>query len=313
MGAGVMIIKFARWIKRQLRFLINLVKKRRLKNLLILSNNFKKSQYNFTTKDVHLFVTESFAPLPKMELGVIEDCPGIITVKINNHSIFWPSNMGSQDLPWLYHEVFDCFDINPSSYDNPIIDFQAKDWIIDAGAAEGFFSIFALQRSSAKIYVMEPLQPIQESLRKTLCNYASPDRFELLATGLGKSSGLAHMEINQAHLCDSKIIENPSLIDRNNLQKINIISLDDIALKYPLSSRGLVKMDIEGYEMEALKGASWMLNNLKPALAIAVYHGIDNARLCSEIIKAANPSYTIEYRGYYGFFDPPRPYILFAY
>jgi FkbM family methyltransferase len=268
--------------------------------------------YNFSASEISLYVSEKFMSLKKMSIALIPK-GNISLIAIGDHTIFWPSHLSANDLPWLHHEVFDSFDANPSSYDHPLFDFQAKKWIIDAGAAEGFFSIFALQKSSAKIYAIEPLQVMQESLRKTLCNYASPDRFELLMAGLGGSSGLAYLDINQSHLCDSKIIDSPILADNENLQKINIVTLDKITSKYSLNSKGLIKMDIEGYEMEALKGASWTLKNLKPALAIAVYHDLDNARLCAEIIKSANSSYTIEFRGYYGFFDPPRPYILFAY
>ena len=56
-------------------------------------------------------------------------------------------------------------------------------------------------------------------------------------------------------------------------------------------------MDIEGYKMNALKGAEKTLRNLKPSLAIAVYHEYENALRCKEIIKKANPDYEFEFRG----------------
>jgi hypothetical protein len=64
--------------------------------------------------------------------------------------------------------------------------------------------------------------------------------------------------------------------------------------------------------MNALRGASVVLKELKPKLAVAVYHNLNNANECAAIIMKANPAYKIEFRGMYGYFDPPRPYMLFA-
>ncbi|KKM84494.1 hypothetical protein LCGC14_1298540 [marine sediment metagenome] len=75
----------------------------------------------------------------------------------------------------------------------------------------------------------------------------------------------------------------------------------------------MIKMDIEGYEMSALRAAMSLMKNHKPRLAIAVYHELENALKCAEIIKNANPTYKVEFRGYYGYFEPARPYMLFAY
>jgi len=121
-----MIKKFARGIKQQLRFLINQIKKRQLKIHLLQKNKLEISRYTFTIKDIELFVTERFISLPKMGVGAVDDSPHIIMATINNIPIFWPKDMQIQDLPWLYHEVFDSFDTNPSSYDNPILDLPPK-------------------------------------------------------------------------------------------------------------------------------------------------------------------------------------------
>jgi len=74
----------------------------------------------------------------------------------------------------------------------------------------------------------------------------------------------------------------------------------------------MIKMDVEGAEMDALLGGTQLLRNQKPKLAVAVYHDYDNAKLCSDIILQANPAYHIEFRGMYNWFYPARPYLLFA-
>jgi len=50
---------------------------------------------------------------------------------------------------------------------------------------------------------------------------------------------------------------------------IPVCSLDDVLTTNPVN---FIKMDIEGYEKEALRGARELINNNKPCLAISLYH-----------------------------------------
>jgi FkbM family methyltransferase len=116
---------------------------------------------------------------------------------------------------------------------------------------------------------------------------------------------------NPKHICDSKI--NVKNIKSSYTELVTISTIDKILEKQNFFGKGMIKMDIEGFEMKALEGAKNTLKTLKPSLAIAVYHEYDNANRCAEIIQKANSEYKIELRGCYGYFKPARPYMLFAY
>ena len=96
------------------------------------------------------------------------------------------------------------------------------------------------------------------------------------------------------------------------VELVTVTTIDKVIQGQNFFGNGLIKMDIEGFEMKALEGAKNTLRTLKPSLAIAVYHEYENANKCAEIIKNANPEYKIELRGCYGYFKPARPYMLFA-
>ena len=54
-------------------------------------------------------------------------------------------------------------------------------------------------------------------------------------------------------------------------EEMEIISIDDFVVEHDLSI-GLIKMDLEGYEFEALKGAKNTIEKFKPVLLISIYH-----------------------------------------
>jgi FkbM family methyltransferase len=267
--------------------------------------------YRFTIKDYYLYFLERMISLPKLK--IVNELEGLNKVLLNDVKIFWPSSVNPQSLPWLYHEVFTNFIFNPSSYDHPLIDISTKDWILDAGAAEGFFSYFCankVKKNNTKIILLEPLKVMQKPLLETFNDF--PDNMiTIVKTAIGDFNGTVSFETDSVNLCDSKVTSegmNPSA----ETEVTNMVTLDTFCDEWQLRQNGLIKMDIEGFEMKALMGAKSILASYKPALAIAVYHDYENAKKCADIIKSANNSYKIELRGCYGYFSPPRPYILFA-
>lgn len=56
-----------------------------------------------------------------------------------------------------------------------------------------------------------------------------------------------------------------------NLEKIEIVTIDDFVFKNNLDI-GLIKMDIEGYEMKAIRGAFETIKRDRPILLISIYH-----------------------------------------
>lgn len=292
------------------------IEKQHLKRKLLLDLRNIQSGYDFTESDVDLYVTERFVRLPKCVMEKTSD-PELVIVTISGRTIFWPAILPDRDLPWLFHEVFDDFTTNPSSYNHPELGYGNRKWVIDAGAAEGYFSMFALEKApDASIISVEPLSLMYKALSKTFASQAGCKKSIVVSAALGDKPGWSDIQVDYEHICDSRLLlqagETAPLESDSATQRVQVTTLDQLAIQHFLGAGGLIKMDIEGYEMAALSGASNVLKKYKPALAIAVYHDLENARKCADKIKAANSSYKIEFRGCYGYFDPPRPYMLFA-
>lgn len=273
----------------------------------------KNGIYNFSSKDLELYLVEKKTKMQNKESFQITE--SLKKVTVSNHVIFWPTNVSDEDLPWLYHEIFDPFNINPSSYDHPAMKYEKSDWIIDAGCCEGYFSLFSFDKNpKCSLIALEPLAEMKESLDKTFEIQKNKNKFYLEEKALGKECGVVQFQFNCEHLCDSSMTIDDTIIEsqKNSCYGVPVINLDALMLKYLLKENGIIKMDIEGAEMDALEGGVELMNKYKPRLAIAVYHDYENALKCKEIILKANPQYKVEFRGMYGYFNPPRPYMLFA-
>jgi FkbM family methyltransferase len=304
-----------RAVKCLFRPVVHIIRKWLLKKQQLSIVKRSNTNYKFTVKDIDLYVEEIFTSLPTC-LTENTESPGLVTVNVKDIKILWPESLPVRDLPWLYHEIFDDFNNNPSSYNHPKLDYENRAWVIDAGAAEGYFSIFAIEKTPGSLICIEPLPIMKEALEKTLSMYQQGRSAIVVGAALSDSLGWAEIQVDKEHICDSKLVSAADVAFSAELNlithKVPITTLDQINIEQSLGVGGLIKMDIEGYEMAALRGAENLMKEYKPTLAIAVYHELENAKLCAEIIKAANSDYEIEFRGCYGYYNPPRPYLLFA-
>lgn len=80
---------------------------------------------------------------------------------------------------------------------------------------------------------------------------------------------------------------------------INVISIDEKLNGNPVS---VIKMDIEGSELEALKGAERTIKKFKHGLAICVYHKPEDIIEIPSKILELNPDYKL-YLCHYSYVD----------
>ncbi len=100
-------------------------------------------------------------------------------------------------------------------------------------------------------------------------------------------------------------------LQRLDLHKtpIPIVSLDERIEGGHLPPPSFIKMDIEGFEAEALRGAKKSIAQHKPKLAISIYHKPEDFIVLPELIKSICPSYRF-YLDHYTIFDADT--ILYA-
>jgi len=71
------------------------------------------------------------------------------------------------------------------------------------------------------------------------------------------------------------------------------MSIDDLVDKYQLEKVDFLKMDIEGAEPFALKGAERTISQFKPKLAISIYHNLHDFTQMFRLIKTMHADYRL--------------------
>lgn len=173
-------------------------------------------------------------------------------------------------------------------FDKNIMKFSENEVFVDCGGFIGdTVSLFIDNvQSFKKIHVYEP-DPINYRKATKLLSKNEKDNIDKIQfhnTGVGIENISSKMSLSGL---GSKISDNGDY-------DVQIVSLDD-DIHEPIT---FIKMDIEGFELDALKGARNHILSNKPKLAICVYHKPDDLWEIPEYILSLNPEYKLYLRQY---------------
>jgi len=111
----------------------------------------------------------------------------------------------------------------------------------------------------------------------------------LVEKGVWDKSGSLSLHVSQTG--DSHSVTIPQNGSKD--EKIEVVTIDSLIQQLKLPRVDFIKMDIEGAEQNALKGAGHVLSKWRPRLAISSYHQKgDPAAICA-IVWAFQPNYLI--------------------
>lgn len=78
----------------------------------------------------------------------------------------------------------------------------------------------------------------------------------------------------------------------------NLISLDEYVREKNLPRIDFIKLDVEGSELDTLKGAALSIARWKPRLAISAYHKAEDLITIAKFLKKIRPDYEFAFRHY---------------
>lgn len=172
-------------------------------------------------------------------------------------------------------------DIIPSSVDG----------FVDVGAFDGDTTIEFLKwtgNKRATAYVFEPERKNYDLCVARLEQY---ENVEILNCAASDKISEAYISSNGR---ESRIEKSQENLDRD-LQMIKSVKLDDVLKDKKV---GFIKMDVEGYELKALKGAVKTIRRCHPILAISVYHKREDIWQVPEFVLDICENYELRFGHY---------------
>ena len=164
------------------------------------------------------------------------------------------------------------------------------DIVLDCGAHVGTFTNKALERGAAKVVGFEPDPVNAEAYRRNFKKEIAEGRVILIEQGVWDSKGEMTLTIGTTNSgTNSMVLALPS----HTAIQVGVDTIDAFVSQLNLPKVDFIKMDIEGAERQALKGASGTLSKYHPRLMIDSYHRPDDMQVLPQIIHQAWSGYSL--------------------
>ncbi len=136
--------------------------------------------------------------------------------------------------------------------------------IIDGGAFVGDSALVFSEYRPNKIYCFEPTEKNRKMLDETIGMNDLGEMVSVVNMALGDKSGEGMMSVAGP---GSTLLTK----DKKQQQPTQITTIDEFVIKNDINL-GVIKLDIEGYEYNAIVGALESIKKYQPILLIALYH-----------------------------------------
>ena len=169
---------------------------------------------------------------------------------------------------------------------------RSGDTVLDCGANVGTFSRVALQAGAKLVIAIEPGPDSVECLRRNFSSEIAAGRLVVYPKGVWDQEAALPLIVDRnGSLGDGFVIRRPQ--DRLG-PTIALTRIDTLVGELKLERVDFIKMDIEGSEKEALRGAAATLRRLRPRLTICAYHKSEDPVAIPELVHAIAPAYAMQ-------------------
>lgn len=195
-------------------------------------------------------------------------------------------------------------DMQNGIYDKAVIEYLCSEYnfknktVLDIGGHYGYYTLLFAEKveENGKVIVLEPDQTNLSYLNKNVeLNPSLKERITIIPLAVSEktekkefiySTDIRYGKTSMNHLKDADTFFSSSHFKKWGFQvkDVDTTTLDDINFEAPVY---LIKMDIEGAELQALQGALSLINRNKPILIIEV-HSIYNMYMIYDFFNKIN-------------------------
>jgi FkbM family methyltransferase len=149
------------------------------------------------------------------------------------------------------------------------------DVVLDIGANIGCTAIL-FGGLSAEVHAFEPSKTTFAFLEKNLAN-SGLDNVFLNNFGLGFEKGNFELTFSPRNRSGGFVSNKAKASTGHNIEKIDIRTLDEVIESIKLPKIDFIKIDVEGFEANVLRGAKCTLESFQPVVVLELNHWCLNA------------------------------------
>lgn len=138
--------------------------------------------------------------------------------------------------------------------------------VYDIGANVGFFTMLAARwvGPTGRVYAFEPVARNADAIKRST-RLNGFDAVEVFEKAVGATSGMAELNLAQ-HIGGAMLASVGAPPDQRGSVAVETVALDDFIATLGLRPPSLVKVDVEGAELDVLRGMAATLNAHGPVL-----------------------------------------------
>jgi FkbM family methyltransferase len=186
---------------------------------------------------------------------------------------------------------------------------HAGDVVLDCGANIGVFTREALTDGARLVVSIEPAPENVECLRRNFADEIGKGRVIVVPKGVWDRDDILTLRVDAGNSARNSFVGSfgPAMQE----VKVPLTTIDALMTELKLDRADFIKMDIEGAEKQALRGARNTLARFHPRMAIAMEHLADDPVRIPEVVFAEWPAYRIACGDCIDEITKARPDVLF--
>ena len=165
-----------------------------------------------------------------------------------------------------------------------------------------------MSRGAGKVVAIEPEPTNIACLEANFAPEIASGRVVLIKAGVWDEKTNLPLRISPGHSGSHRFDDHAG---DPHLDGIPVLPLDEIVEQHGLERVDFIKMDIEGAEARALRGATETLRRFRPRMAICTYHGAQDPRIVPQVVHSISEDYLVQGRDVENQWYMVRPKVLF--
>ena len=162
------------------------------------------------------------------------------------------------------------------------------DVVLDCGANIGLFTRKALSRGAALVVAIEPAPLTLEALRRNLEGEIRSGRVIVYPKGVWDREDQLQLSIDEINQAADSLVTGDA---RAPTVRVPLTTIDRIVAELKLPRVDFIKMDIEGAEKPAIRGAKETLQRFRPRMSLSSEHLPDDFTAIPALVKSIEPRY----------------------